>query len=176
MYYAKSTGGFYSKEIHGDNIPDDAVEITAEHYADLINSKVIGADESGYPFAIDPPQLERTKMSLQAAVAAKRWQIEIGGILVAGQPIATDREAHAMLNSSYTSLKAGLIADTPWKTADGSFTLVTLAELEPIAQAVAAHVRSCFSAEKEHYDAINTLKTQSELDTYDINAGWPLDR
>ena len=30
MFYSKSTGGFYATEIHGKNIPDDAVEITIE--------------------------------------------------------------------------------------------------------------------------------------------------
>ena len=59
MLYSVQTGGFYSREIHGDNIPSDAVEITAEQHAALLQGqsegKVITADENGYPIAIDPP-------------------------------------------------------------------------------------------------------------------------
>lgn len=179
MYYSAQTRGFYDAAIHGSNIPTDAVEITTEEHASLLAEQSAGkqiiADGNGYPIAIDPPQPVRTKASLLADVAAKRWQVETGGILVAGHPIATDRESQSQLTSAYTSLKGGLIADTPWKSSDGSFTLVTLAEIEPVAQAVAAHVRACFAAEQAHSEAIDELETQAELDAYDINTGWPSD-
>lgn len=177
MFYSKSTGGFYGAAIHGDRIPADAVEITAEEHAALLETqssgKQITADENGYPIVIDPPQPVRTQAVLLAEVAAKRWLVETGGILIGGTPIATDRDSQAQLTSAYTSLKSGLIVDTPWKAADGSFTLVTLAEIEPVAQAVAAHVRACFAAEQAHNQAISALATQAELDGYDIHTGWP---
>ena len=60
MYYSKSTGGFYDREIHGDNIPEDAVEITNQEHAALLdgqsNGKIITADENGYPVLTDPPK------------------------------------------------------------------------------------------------------------------------
>lgn len=59
MFYSKSTGGFYSAEIHGDNIPADAVSITHEQHQALIGGqsagKVIVADADGYPILQDPP-------------------------------------------------------------------------------------------------------------------------
>lgn len=59
MYYAKSTNGFYTREIHGDNIPSDAVEITEARHAELLegqsNGKIITTDEQGYPILVDPP-------------------------------------------------------------------------------------------------------------------------
>ena len=58
MFYSKTTGGFYSREIHGDNMPADVVEITTEQYSALIegqsNGKVITSDENGFPILIDP--------------------------------------------------------------------------------------------------------------------------
>ena len=60
MFYSKSTGGFYSREIHGDNIPADAVEITAEQHAALIEGQSQGnriiADENGFPVLVDTPK------------------------------------------------------------------------------------------------------------------------
>lgn len=178
MYYSKMTNGFYEAKIHGDDIPSDAVEISYETYAALLQAQSVGkqvaADDNGHPIAIDPPQTVRTKASLLSEVANARWQIETGGLIIADVPIATDRESQAQLISAYTSLKGGLIADTHWKAADGSFTLVTLTEIEPVAQTVAAHVRACFAAEQVHSEAISTLETQAELDAYDIHTGWPL--
>ncbi|MGV0998278.1 MAG: hypothetical protein ACOYBQ_03005 [Fluviibacter sp.] len=74
MFYSKFTGGFYTREIHGDNIPTDAVEITSEQHAALLEGqsqgKIISADENGYPILIDPPPL--TAEQIQAAVTAAR--------------------------------------------------------------------------------------------------------
>lgn len=177
MHYSKSTGGFYDEAIHGTAIPDDAVEISREDHADLMLAQATGkqivAYDDGYPIAIDPPQPVRTKVAMLGEVATKRWQVETGGIVVAGHTIATDRESQAQLNSSYTSLKNGLIEDTHWKAANGTFTIVTMAELEQVAQAVAAHVRACFAAEQAHNEAISALQTQQDLDAYDINTDWP---
>lgn len=59
MFYSKSTGGFYTREIHGDNIPADAVEITSEQHSELIEGqsqgKLIQADANGRPVLADPP-------------------------------------------------------------------------------------------------------------------------
>ena len=59
MFYSKTTGGFYTREIHGDNIPADAVEITVEKYQALLEGqsqgKIIAADANGYPILVDPP-------------------------------------------------------------------------------------------------------------------------
>ena len=58
MFYSKSTGGFYDRKIHGDNIPDDAVEITSEEHAALLAGqsagKVIASDANGKPVLSDP--------------------------------------------------------------------------------------------------------------------------
>lgn len=59
IYYAKSTGGFYVREIHGDAIPADAIEITDAEHAALLEGqsqgKIIAADANGYPILVDPP-------------------------------------------------------------------------------------------------------------------------
>lgn len=74
MFYSKSTGGFYTREIHGDNIPADAVEITEAEHAALLEGqsmgKVIVADESGRPILQDlpPPTAEQIVTQYTAAV------------------------------------------------------------------------------------------------------------
>lgn len=61
MLYSASTGGFYLPEIHGGNIPSDAVEISAETHAALMAGQSAGqrivADLNGIPFLAAPPPL-----------------------------------------------------------------------------------------------------------------------
>ena len=74
MFYSAKTGGFYDAAIHGDNIPVDAVEITADEHSALLEGqsqgKRIVADENGYPVLQDPPPL-----TLDEAKAAKLTEI-----------------------------------------------------------------------------------------------------
>jgi hypothetical protein len=42
MFYSKSTKGFHSKEINGDNIPTDAVEISQDEYLALLDAQTQG--------------------------------------------------------------------------------------------------------------------------------------
>ncbi len=37
MFYSKSNNGFYSKDVNGSNIPDDAVEVSDDYYQHLLN-------------------------------------------------------------------------------------------------------------------------------------------
>jgi hypothetical protein len=59
MLYSASTGGFYSKEIHGDAVPADAVEISALHHHNLLDAQArgatIAANDNGLPIAVFPP-------------------------------------------------------------------------------------------------------------------------
>lgn len=59
IYYSKSKEGFYTSEIHKDNIPEDKVEISKELHKNLLlgQSKglVIGVDGNGIPCLVDPP-------------------------------------------------------------------------------------------------------------------------
>lgn len=59
MFYSKSTGGFYANDVHGDNIPADAVEITREQHQALFDGQAAGqrivAAIDGFPVLAPPP-------------------------------------------------------------------------------------------------------------------------
>jgi hypothetical protein len=61
MFYSQATGGFYLLEMHSEEIPADAVEISAEEHSFLIEGqskgKQIQPDENGYPILVDPPPI-----------------------------------------------------------------------------------------------------------------------
>ena len=76
MYYSKRTGGFYTVEIHGDNTPADAVEITTDEHQALLEGqsqgKRIVADENGKPVLQDlpPPTAEELQSQKNAEARA----------------------------------------------------------------------------------------------------------
>lgn len=85
MKYSKSTGGFYSPEFHGDNIPDDAVEIALEEHTALLDAqslgKLIQADSAGKPVAVDHvPSSEELTISARTyrdnLINSVAWQYE----------------------------------------------------------------------------------------------------
>ncbi len=42
MFASKTPRGYYDAAIHGDNMPADVVEITAEQHAELIEGQSLG--------------------------------------------------------------------------------------------------------------------------------------
>jgi hypothetical protein len=69
LFYSKTTTGFYHTDMHGGNIPADAVPITDEEHASLLQGEAqglkIAADGNGVPF------LEQRTISLDEARAAQ---------------------------------------------------------------------------------------------------------
>jgi len=69
FYFSKNTGGFYSQAIHGNTMPSDAVEITAEHYSELMRGQEDGlsitADDTGYPVLQSPPPVVMTASDIE---------------------------------------------------------------------------------------------------------------
>lgn len=59
MFYSKTTSGFYDLEIHGNNVPADAVPITRQQHAALMAGQsagqIISHDAEGNPVLQDPP-------------------------------------------------------------------------------------------------------------------------
>ena len=122
-----------------------------------------------------PPSLDYLKKQLGDLVAAKRYQVETGGVtLPDGAFIKTDRESQAQLSSAHSSLASGLIADTPWKAGAGLFIRVTLAEVTPIATAVAAHVRNCFLNEEALGLELLAIDNLADLVKFNVPVKWQM--
>lgn len=77
MFYSAQTGGFYDREIHGDTIPTDAIEITTAEHATLLTGQSAGqrieADEHGRPVLRDAPALDND--ALADAARARRDEL-----------------------------------------------------------------------------------------------------
>lgn len=117
--------------------------------------------------------LQSLKAQLAAAVTAKRWAVETGGIeFPDGTRIATAVEDQNRITTVVANAQLAGVESVDFKAATGWVTL-TLAEVQGIAAAIAIHVQGCFSVERSHHAAIEGLTTLEQARTYDVGAGWP---
>lgn len=77
VFYSKTTGGFYIAEIHGDNIPADAVGITEAEHAALIEGQSkgrrIAAGANGRPILQDPPPATPEQIMSRLKTRVQSW-------------------------------------------------------------------------------------------------------
>ncbi len=151
-------------------VPEGAVEISDEQWQELLNNQGqrywTGSEVAVYLPPIVPP----TTADLLAYAADKRWQVETGGITVAGAEIDTNRDSQAMITGAYAYSQAHPEEPIKFKAASGWVTL-DAATMAAIATAVGAHVQESFAVEEAVDAAIaaGTITTFEEIDA----AGWP---
>lgn len=172
MFYSASTGGFYDAAIHGDNIPADAVEITADEHAALIEGqskgKRIVADENGFPMLVDPPKL--TAADIWEKIKAERdRRTEQGGYQAAGKWFHSDQKSSSQ-QLGLVLLGANIPANLQWKTMDGSFVTMTQTLAQQVLAAAAASDHAVFAAAETHRAA---MEASADPASYDYSGGWP---
>ena len=123
-----------------------------------------------------------TVEAVKAAITQKRWEVETGGItLPTGVSVATGIDDQNRITSVVANAERAGVAEVDFKSGSG-WVRVTVAELQSIAAAIAFHVQACFSAERAHHEAIDSLEAahadnqealQQALQAYDIEQGWP---
>ncbi|MCH5146366.1 phage tail assembly chaperone [Desulfovibrio sp. UIB00] len=69
LYYSAITGGFYSRDVHGDAIPHDAVGITTDEHTSLLAGQAAG--QRIVPGADGRPMLADKSAPTEAALAAQ---------------------------------------------------------------------------------------------------------
>jgi hypothetical protein len=66
LFFSKITGGFYSDDLHGNNLPPDAVEISHELHAELLQAQSAGlqikSTEDGKPIALEVAPLTQLEL------------------------------------------------------------------------------------------------------------------
>lgn len=171
-FYSKTTDGFYREDMHGGNIPPDAVSITKSHYQDLSDGrsmgKLIRLDNAGQPFLVDADKHIPTAEDHRAAIAARRWQAEVAGIEIGGMHIDTDDRSKTLITGSAIKAMRDPEYSLNWKTPDG-FIQIPASQVLAMADAVSDHVQACFDREADLLDALaNGTFTDAMLEE-----GWP---
>lgn len=164
MHYSKSKNGFFDRHIHGDDIPDDAVEISADLHAALLvaqaEGKIIIADAGGHPMAVDPPPPDLatvraaalTAVAEAAAAARNVWRTPgKDGVYLskladadawdaAGQPAALDAYPYLAAEVGITAETAAELV-TMWRTMAVAWA-ATSAQIERIEMSSKAAIKA----------------------------------
>lgn len=187
LYYSKQTNGFYDEVIHGNNIPADAVAITAQQHAELLadqaSGKVIVPDANGAPQAVEPKSLltiEVLKERKKAEVERLRDDKVAGGVPYTfpnGPGTVQTRDEKDMRNIQAQVLAALILAGQPVQLGfrdqeDISHTL-TPDQMEAMGLYVSGAINAIYQASWNKKDEIQALETKESVDAYDITTGWP---
>jgi hypothetical protein len=158
---------------------EGGIEISEQQYqaaiAGMMSGKLVTV-EGGFA-VIDPPEPEPEPkpepqpVDLVAYAAQKRWEVETGGIMVAGVPVATDDRSKIMIIGARVKADADANFTTQWKLPSGDFLTIDAATLIAISDAVLAHVDACFAVEATVLAGIaaGTITTTANIDA----AAWP---
>jgi len=123
---------------------------------------------------ISETPLEEAKQQVLGELADRRWKAEEGGTTLNGAVVATDRTTQAKVTAAYIKATAdSAYTIAAWKGADGTFSPLDAATIIAIADAIEAHVQACFSNEADLAEQISAATTLTELDSVDIETGWP---
>lgn len=125
MFYSASTGGFYNRAVHGDNIPADAVEISFEEHGALLAGQSAGkrieADADGKPILVTP-----AGPTLEESIAALVKQIDTDADAIYTAALGNRATEYAEAESQAQAFKdAAYAGDAPtyvqaWATATGN--------------------------------------------------------
>lgn len=91
--------------------------------------------------------------------ANKRWEVETGGISVAGVPVATDDRSKIMIMGARVAAQANPDWTTVWHGTDGEIYPLNAAQMIAISDAVEAHANATFAA----FAAVKTAIEDGEI-------------
>ncbi|WP_269929939.1 DUF4376 domain-containing protein [Aminobacter sp. HY435] len=132
-----------------------------------------GGTVVGGVYTPPPTSLEDLRAAKLVALAAKRWAVETGGIVVGGFPIYTDDRSKLMVTGARIKADADPAFTTKWVAADGTRTAVDATTIIAISDAMLGHVDACFDRFDVLASAIASALDKTALAAIDINAGWP---
>lgn len=155
----------YKDGVKGDWTRVTPPDISDGEYAEWTGASWVVVD-AGDLFA-------NRKTAKLASLAAKRWQVETGGIIVAGMPIKTDEDTQRKITGAYVQVTRDPSFVVKWKVAPGVFIDLDAATIIAIGDAVTAHIQACFANEAALTAAILAAADIAALDAIDIESGWP---
>lgn len=108
---------------------------------------------------LPPTTVADAKKRKLAELAEWRYKRETAGVTMGGARIKTDRESQATITGAFLSMSQGLIQSVDWKASNNQWVQLGLVEITAIAQAVSAHVQSCFTLERQYAELVANANT-----------------
>lgn len=141
---------------------------------EVIHVDPLGVELSRSTVIVADPDPETAKVFKLKTLAARRWEacqfFEYDGVKAPADSAMTAITATAVaINLGLRDPQETII----WKLADGEFRQWLLADLLAYANAVQAHIQSCFNHEALLSGLIQSADTVDDVESISIEAGWP---
>ena len=147
----------------GATIPANPTLSDWAEYQDWLNA-------GNTPQAVDVPPVP-TKSEMWTRIKAERdRRIQLGGYKVGTKWYHSDTFSRTQ-QMGLVMMGANIPANTPWKTMDGSFVVMTQTLAGQIFGTAAASDIAIFTAAETHNAAMNASATP---ETYNYLTGWPI--
>lgn len=117
--------------------------------------------------ALPEKTLNELKVQKKQDIAAARYAAETAGTTVNGVTIDSGRDSQALITGAALAAVIDGEYSLNWKTTSG-FIHLTAPEIIAVAQAVRAHVQSCFDREGELVALVDAAQTAEDLDAIEI--------
>ena len=164
--------GFYPPDYQGSYPPENTlVAVTEEEKENVYRLMPAFYDTNDHTFKrLMPsiPTLDELKAQKKSAIAAARYAAETAGTTVNGVLIDTGRDSQALITGAALAAVIDNTYSLNWKTENG-FIHLTAPEIIAVAQAVRAHVQSCFDREGEVVALVDAAQTAEGLDAIEIS-------
>lgn len=136
--------------------------------ATLADSEEHGRQLFYYGLSLGPTPYTQTATEQKQLIAAKRYAVETGGLMIGGMAINTEDRSKTLLNGSAFKAFRNPAYVLRWKTPEGFIDLDS-EQVMTIADAVADFVQACFDREDELIAAVENHSFTMAM----LTAGWP---
>ena len=164
--------GFFPADYQGELPADtDFIEVSDEEKERVYRLLPAFYDKTDNTFkhwTPPAPTLNTLKTRKKAEIAAARYAAEIEGVTVNNVLIDTGRDSQALITGAALAAVIDASYSLNWKTEAG-FIHLTAPELIAVAQAVRAHVQSCFDKEGELVALVDAAQNAADLGKIEIN-------
>jgi len=113
---------------------------------------------------------------LREQATAVRWSVMTGGMeLPGGIRVGTTIDDQNRITSVVANAALAGLADedeVDFKSL-GGWIKISIGQVKVIAGAIGQHVQACYTAERAHHEAIDLLDTPTDMNEYNVYAGWP---
>lgn len=144
-------------------IPFLACEADVEEHGREIYAQIIAGDWGAIAPLVAPTVAQRKQ-----AIADRRYQAEVSGVVFGGMRIDSGRDSQGLITGATLASVLDPSYICHWKTPEG-FVELNATMLAAVSQAVRAHVQACFDRERVLVEAVTAgTFTDAMLET-----GWP---
>lgn len=121
------------------------------------------------------PSFEQRKTEMIAAVRAKRWEVENGGVeMIPGVVIQTDVVSQSKVAGGVQLFQNDpTLTHVDFEAQPNQWVTMDAATMTQIGIAVGRHIQACFSNARLLQEAIQAAVDVDDLALIDIESGWP---